>query len=120
MKYIMQYIYYLYIYIYTIISYSIYIYIYIYKYTQKVFGAVAFSPLQIGLSAGQKILDSLLDGLQIESNGCLMIIDLNPGVGNLFDAFVAKRSTTNFSLQYVAVMDDVSAEWFAETKAGNS
>lgn len=106
----------LFIYIYTIISYSIYIY----KYTQKVFGAVAFSPLQIGLSAGQKILDSLLDGLQIESNGCLMIIDLNPGVGNLFDAFVAKRSTTNFSLQYVAVMDDVSAEWFAETKAGNS
>lgn len=55
----------------------------------------------------------------MESNAALFLIDLNPGVGNLFDAFVAKRGTVNFNLQYVAMMQDqIAAEWFNETKAG--
>lgn len=78
------------------------------------------SPCQIGCSAATKILDSVLDGLNIESNAALFVIDINPGVGNMFDAFIAKRPTVNYNMQYVATMpDQVTAEWFLETKAGD-
>ena len=74
---------------------------------------------QIGNSAAGKILDSVLDGLSVDSNAALFLIDVNPGVGNIFDAYVQKRSTVNFNFQYVAMMPDaLSAEWFRETKAG--
>ena len=64
------------------------------------------------------MLDSVLDGLNVESNAAFFLIDVNPGVGNVFDAFVAKRPSVNFNMQYVATMpDDVTAEWFKETKA---
>lgn len=73
---------------------------------------------QVGSSAATKILDSVFDGLNVESNAALFLVDVNPGVGNVFDAFVAKRTSVNFNVQYVATMpDDVSAEWFKETKA---
>ena len=74
---------------------------------------------QIGNSAAGKILDSVLDGLTVDSNASLFLVDVNPGVGNLFDAYVQKRAAVNFNFQYVAMMPDaVSAEWFRETKAG--
>ena len=76
-----------------------------------------FTP-EFGISAGTKILDAVLDGLNLPSNSALFIIDVNPGVGNLFDAYVAKRPTVNFNLQYVGMMPDgLTAEWFNETKA---
>ena len=54
----------------------------------------------------------------MESNAALFIVDINPGVGNSFDAYIAKRGSVNYNLQYVAMMPDaISAEWFMETKA---
>lgn len=74
---------------------------------------------QFGPSAAAKILDSVVDGINMESNAALFICDVNPGVGNLFDAFIAKRASCNFSLQYCAMFnDEISAEWFQQTKAG--
>lgn len=74
--------------------------------------------MQIGTSAATKILDAAIDGVAIDSNAAMFIIDVNPGVGNMFDAFVSKRAAVNYNLQYVAMMqDDVAAEWFNETKA---
>ena len=52
------------------------------------------------------LLDSVLDGLQIENQGGLFIVDVNAGVGNLFDGFISKRGTSNYNMQYVAVMSD--------------
>lgn len=63
------------------------------------------------------LLDTVLDGLQIENQGGLFIVDVNAGVGNLFDGFVTKRAVSNFNMQYVAVMSDgLSAEWFRHAK----
>lgn len=76
---------------------------------------------QIGCNAATKILDAALDGVAVDSNGAMFIIDVNPGVGNMFDAFMAKRASVNYNLQYVAMVhEDLSAEWFQETKAGSS
>ncbi|CAK9040562.1 unnamed protein product [Durusdinium trenchii] len=73
---------------------------------------------QIGCNAATKILDAALDGVAVDSNGAMFIIDVNPGVGNMFDAFMAKRASVNYNLQYVAMVhEDLSAEWFQETKA---
>lgn len=63
-------------------------------------------------------MDAVIDGLNIASSGALFIVDINPGVGNLFDAYVAKRPSVNFNLQYVCIVPDaISAEWFSESKA---
>lgn len=63
------------------------------------------------------LLDSVLDGLQIENQGGLFIVDVNAGVGNLFDGFISKRGTSNYNMQYVAVMSDaMCAEWFQHAK----
>lgn len=72
---------------------------------------------QFGEQAGQMLLDSVLDGLQIENQGGLFVVDVNAGVGNLFDGFISKRGTSNYNMQYVAVMSDaMSAEWFQHAK----
>ena len=74
--------------------------------------------LQYGANAAAKILDSVLDGLSLDSSGALFVIDANAGVGNLFDAFVQKRATVNFNMHYVAVVSDqIQCDWFHETKA---
>ena len=73
--------------------------------------------LQFGEPAAQKLLDSVIDGLALDNQGALFIVDVNAGVGNPFDGYLSKRGSTNYNVQYVAVMSDpLHAEWFAHTK----
>jgi hypothetical protein len=63
---------------------------------------------QLGEDAMQKVLDAVLEGPDWGSQQgkvVLLIVELNPGVGNLLDAIVTRRASMRMPVHYLGVMD---------------
>ena len=68
---------------------------------------------QIGQSACEKLIESLLDGVEITGRGAVIIYDLNLRVPEMFMAYVAQRDSYNFPVIYVGCCDHATTlEWF--------
>ncbi len=75
---------------------------------------------QIGPDAATKVLGGLLTGIDLPARSCFIVIDLFPGVGNFFDAFVDLRKALNHPMVYVGTSDDLGRlEWLQQTKSQN-
>ena len=82
-------------------------------------GQGAYKSEQLGDEAMEKLLASLLDGT--EGGGerwCVQIVDVSPGVGNMFMAFLRRKAAgvaASPGLFYMCVCDtDVHAEWMTK------
>lgn len=74
---------------------------------------------QIGQDAWSKLLDTTLNGLEVEPNTSILMFDGNLGVGNSFGAFMEKKEH-NCPMFYVGFGDnEVTKDWFLNTKADN-
>ena len=72
---------------------------------------------QIACNACEKILNGMLDGMQITGRASVFVIDLHMTVGNMFEAFVKLRSKFNFPIFFIgATGDEETLEWFNEHK----
>ena len=68
---------------------------------------------QIGQAACEKLLESLLDNLEMPGRGAVILYDLNMRVPEMFMAYVAKRESYNFSVLYAGCCDNPTTfEWF--------
>jgi hypothetical protein len=69
---------------------------------------------QIGDDAADKVLCSILDGLECTERLAIVVLDLNPDVGNFFSAFQKARSKfSGLSLHYVGTCyTQMHQEWF--------
>jgi len=66
---------------------------------------------QIGVSAYEKLLESLLSDLEMPGRGGVFVVDLHMSVGQGFDAVL--RKSYNFPMFYLGVSDeDTALEWF--------
>lgn len=81
-------------------------------------GAAKFS--QLGEDAMTKILDGILEGPdwgRHQGNICLVLVELNAGVGHLLDAYVTRKAAVRMPLHYMGVVDNaVHQEWLKHSK----
>ena len=72
---------------------------------------------QIGHDGMLKLVEAMLGGVPIDNRHAVIFWEVNPGVGNLFDAFVTARSGWNFPTYYMAMMDDhTHYDWLMHNK----
>ena len=72
---------------------------------------------QIGMDGMLRLLESSMEGVTLDSRHAVIVWELNPGVGNLYDAFVQSRSGWNFPSYYVAMTDESShLDWLTHSK----
>ena len=85
----------------------------------RVKGAAKYS--QIGEDAMQKVLDAVMEGPdwgKYQGNTVLVLVELNPGVGNLLDAFMTRRAALRMPMHYVGLADNSTHwDWLKQTKA---
>ena len=78
----------------------------------------AYKYEQLGDEAMEKLLASLLDGTESGDRHCVQLLDLSPGVGNLFAGFLRRKAAAlpgSPGLFYMAVCEnDVHAEWLTK------
>ena len=68
---------------------------------------------QIGQSGCERLLESLLDNLEIPARGMVFVYDLNVKVPEMFQAFVSKKESYNFPMVYIGCTDSATThEWF--------
>jgi hypothetical protein len=84
----------------------------------KVKGAAKVS--QLGEDAMQKVLDAVMEGPDWgtrQGKLVVLLVEINPGVGNLFDAYMTRKSGMRMPVHYLAITDsDLHQEWFVRTK----
>ena len=67
----------------------------------------------MGDDGAQKLLQALLTGVDGMDRSGVIIVDLNPGVGNFFSAMVACKAAFSFPLYYLGICkNEVHVEWF--------
>eukprot|EP00959_Pyramimonas_sp_CCMP1952_P470248 9496306-Pyramimonas_sp.AAC.5 len=72
---------------------------------------------QIGQDGMLKLIEAMLDGAPINNRHAVIFWEVNPSVGNMFDAFVTARSGWNFPSYYLAMVDDPThCEWLVHQK----
>jgi hypothetical protein len=75
---------------------------------------------QCGEDAMQKMLDAVMEGPdwgKHQGNTVVVLVDLNPGVADLMDAFVLRRSAMRIPMHYVGLVDnDSHEEWVKQVK----
>ena len=68
---------------------------------------------QIGDDGAQKLLQALLTGVDDMERSGVIIVDLNPGVGNFFSAMVSCKASFSFPVYYLGICkNEVHVEWF--------
>ena len=68
---------------------------------------------QVGQNACEKLLQGMMQDLSLTSRSGVFVIDLNMGVGNMFEAFAALKSTWNMPTYYIGCTDEhETADWF--------
>ena len=71
---------------------------------------------QIGDDAADKILTSMLDNVNFEQRAAVVIADLNPGVGNMFQAFMKAKQDQRVPLFFLCVCEStVHLDWCRST-----
>lgn len=72
---------------------------------------------QIGKDGCEKLLMSMVNDLQMTARSAVFIVDLNMGVGQMFEAFANLKSTWNMPVFYIGCTDDCqTSEWFGVQK----
>ena len=61
---------------------------------------------QLGVDAALKVLDSTIDGLGSGNISAVLVVDLHVTSGDLFEAFLIKKLSTNLPLYYWGVGED--------------
>ena len=86
--------------------------------SDRVKGAAKAS--QVGEDGMQKVLDALLEGPDWgvqQGKVVLLLIELNPGVANLLDAFMTRKAGMRMPVHYLGVADsDLHLDWLVRTK----
>jgi hypothetical protein len=72
--------------------------------------------MQIGEDAALNLLTGLIDQCEFTDRAAIIILDMNPGVGDVFGAFLNLRIQQTTPLFYYAVCkDEVHMDWFRTT-----
>jgi len=74
---------------------------------------------QLGEDAMQKVLDAVLEGPDwgVQGKNVLLIMEINPGVGNLLDAVMTRGSSIRMPVHYLGLAEsDVHLDWLQRTK----
>jgi hypothetical protein len=56
----------------------------------------------------QKVLDAVVEGPdwgKYQGNTMLRLVELNPGVGNMLDAFMVRRAALRMPMHYIGLAD---------------
>jgi hypothetical protein len=68
----------------------------------------------------QKVLDAVMEGPdwgKNQGNTVVVLVDVNPGVSHLLDAFVSRRAALRIPMHYAALVDNHShADWVRQVK----
>ena len=76
--------------------------------------------MQIGADGYDKIIDAMLEGMQLDPRCAFVFVELNAGFGQMFDALVVKRQGWNFPSYYWSPTDDMTQhDWLMHTKKQN-
>jgi hypothetical protein len=75
---------------------------------------------QLGEDAMQKVLDAVMEGPDWGTQPgklVVLIVDVNPGVGNLLDAYMSCKSGMQMPMHYLAIADgDLHQDWLHQVK----
>jgi len=75
---------------------------------------------QVGEDAMQKVLDAIMEGPdwnKQQGNVVLLLMELNPGVGNMLDAFMTRRAALRMPMHYVGLADNNKHyDWLVSVK----
>lgn len=72
--------------------------------------------MQVGEDAALNLLQGLIDQAEFTDRAAIVILDLNPGVGDFFGAFLSLRAQQTTPVFYYAVCkDEMHMDWFRTT-----
>ena len=75
---------------------------------------------QLGEDAMQKVLDAVMEGPdwgKHHGSMVLVLVEVNPGVANLWDAFMSRKAGLRMPMHYVALADsEIHRDWLKHTK----
>ena len=84
----------------------------------KVKGAAKYA--QVGEDGMQKVLDAVMEGPdwgKCQGNTVLLLMELNPQVGNMLDAFMTRKASLRMPMHYTALVDNNNHwDWMKHTK----
>lgn len=75
---------------------------------------------QLGEDAMQKVLDAVMEGPEWgaqQGKMVLLVMEINPGVGNMLDAMISRRGVMRMPVHYLGLAEDnMHLEWLQRTK----